>query len=165
MFGVGTPEVPERNPIDLVLILDRSGSMSGTPWTKAKEAAKIIVDLILPQDRCAVIDFSDSATLRQGLTSDKELLKQVISSLGSGGGTSIHAGIARGIQLIDSVNDTDRQRVFMLLSDGESNESSALAQANSAAEKGITIFTLGLGGVNERLLKNNCKHNRRRVQI
>jgi len=154
LFGVGTPEVPERNPIDLVLILDRSGSMSGTPWTKAKEAAKIIVDLILPQDRCAVIDFSYSATLRQGLTSDKELLKQVISSLGSGGGTSIHAGIARGIQLIDSVNDTDRQRVFMLLSDGESNESSALAQANSAAEKGITIFTLGLGGVNERLLKN-----------
>lgn len=154
LFGVGTPEVPERNPIDLVLILDRSGSMDGTPFSKAKEAAKTIVDLILPQDRCAVIDFENYATLRQGLTSDKELLKQVINGLGSGGGTSIDAGIARGIQLIDSVVEPDRQSVFMLLSDGGSNESSAVAQANLAAEKGITIFTLGLGGVNERLLKN-----------
>ena len=67
-----------------MLILDRSGSMNGTPFSKAKEAAKTIVNLILPQDRCAVIDFENFATLRQGLTSDKELLKQVINGLGNG---------------------------------------------------------------------------------
>lgn len=67
-----------------MLILDRSGSMGGTPWSKTKEAAKIIVDLILPQDRCAVIDFNSTAYLRQDFTSDKELLKEVISRLGSG---------------------------------------------------------------------------------
>lgn len=154
LFGEGTPEAPERNPIDLVLILDRSGSMNGTPWSRAKEASKIIADLILPQDRCAVIDFNSSANLRQDLTSDKELLKQVISGLGSSGGTSIDAGIARGIQVVDSFDDPERQKVFMLLSDGNSNESRALSQANLAAEKGITIFTVGLGGVNEGILKN-----------
>jgi len=46
--GEGVPEGPQRNPIDLVLLLDNSGSMSGTPWTKTKDAAKVIADMIQP---------------------------------------------------------------------------------------------------------------------
>ncbi len=151
LFGEGTPEVPQRNPIDLVLILDSSGSMSGTPWTKTKEAAKIISDVILPQDSCAIVAFASSAWTRQELTSNKELLKQVIDTMPfSGGGTAVNTGIAKGIEVVETVSESDRQRVFMLLSDGNpDNASTAKTMANTAAEKGIKIFTLGLGnGVN-----------------
>jgi Mg-chelatase subunit ChlD len=155
LFGEGTPEVPQRNPIDLVLILDSSGSMSGTPWRKTKEAAKIISDVILPQDRCAIVDFGSDSWTRQELTSNKELLKQVIDSMPfSNGGTAVDRGIAKGIEVVEAVNEADRQKIFMLLSDGNPNNAlRAKTMANTAAQKGIKIFTLGLGsGVNGNFL-------------
>ncbi|TYQ16568.1 UNVERIFIED_CONTAM: Mg-chelatase subunit ChlD [Acetivibrio alkalicellulosi] len=156
LFGEGTPEMPEREPIDLVLLLDSSGSMSGTPWTQTKEASKIIANMILPQDRCAVIDFGSRATLRQGLTSNKELLNQVIDGMPfEGGGTRMDLGISRAIELIEE-EKTERETVFMLLSDGiPNNRNTTQAQANIAAEKGMKIYTLGLGSrIDEDFLKN-----------
>lgn len=155
LFGEGTPEVPQRNPIDLVLILDSSGSMSGTPWVKTKEAAKIISDVILPQDSCAIVAFGSSSWTRQELTSNKELLKQVIDTMPfSGGGTAVDSGITKGIEVVEAVSESDRQKIFMLLSDGNpNNASTAKTMANTAAQKGIKIFTLGLGnGVNGNFL-------------
>ena len=121
--------------------------MSGTPWTRTKEAAKIIADVILPQDRCAVVDFGSNAWIRQELTSNKELIKQVIDKMPfSNGSTAMDRGISKGIEVVESVNDANRQKIFMLLSDGyPDNANLARNMANTAAQKGIKIFTLGLG--------------------
>lgn len=155
LSGQGTPEMPQRKPIDLVLILDNSGSMYGNPSLKSREAAKNIVNLIQPQDRAGVVAFHSSAWICQGLTNDTALLKSKISSIQSAnGGTSIDRGISKAIELTNSQSQPDRTKVFILLSDGQSSANAAINQANAAAQKGIIIHTLGLGsGINESLLK------------
>ena len=150
LIGEGTPEGPQRIPIDLVLILDSSGSMSGTPWTKTKEAAKIIADMIQPEDRCAVVGFGSSAWTQISLTSDKTLIKQSITNMPfDNGGTAMDLGLQKGFDIVADVGK-DRQKVFMLLSDGQPNSQSAVyTKVTTAIQKEIKIFTLGLGnGVN-----------------
>jgi Mg-chelatase subunit ChlD len=150
LIGEGTPEGPQRTPIDLVLILDNSGSMSGTPWTKTKDAAKTIADMIQPEDRCAVVGFGSSAWIQINLTSDKNLVKQSITNMPYyGGGTAMDAGIQKGFDIVSNVG-SDRQKIFMLLSDGQPNSQSAVyTKVSTAIQKGIKIYTLGLGyGVN-----------------
>lgn len=144
--GEGTPEGPQRTPIDLVLILDTSGSMSGTPWTKTKEAAQIIADMIQTEDRCAVVGFGSSARIQIDLTSDKELVKQSITNMPfRGGGTAMDLGIQKGFEVVANVG-SDRQKIFMLLSDGVPNSQSAVyTKVSTAIEKEIKIYTLGLG--------------------
>lgn len=149
LLGEGTPEGPQRVPIDLVLILDSSGSMSGTPWTKTKEAAKNVADMIQDEDRCAVVRFASSASTQVSLINDKEFVKKSITDMSfSGGGTAMDAGIQQALGEVKDVS-TEREVVFMLLSDGVPNSQSAVyTKVSTAIQKGIKIFTLGLGGVN-----------------
>ncbi len=94
LTGQGTPEMPQRKPIDLSLILDNSGSMAGNPSQKSREAARNIVEFIQPQDRAGVVAFTSSAWIVQGLSNDTALIKSKISSIQSAsGGTSIDRGI------------------------------------------------------------------------
>lgn len=156
LVGEGTPEGPQRVPMDLVLILDYSGSMSGTPWTKTKEAAIILADMIQGEDRCAVVGFGSSANIQINLTSDKELVKQSITSMPFyGGGTAMDAGLQKGLDVTANTG-SDRQIVFMLLSDGQPNSQSAVyTKVSTAIQKGIKIYTLGLGsGVNGAFMQN-----------
>lgn len=156
LMGEGIPEAPQRMPIDIVLILDSSGSMSGTPWIKTKEAAQLIADMIQPEDRCAVVSFGSSSQVHVALTSNKDFVKQSIANMYfSGGGTAMDAGIQAGFNILSEVGD-DRQKVFILLSDGYPNSQSRVySQISTVIEKQIKLFTLGLGsGVNGAFMKD-----------
>ncbi len=144
--GEGMPEGPQRMPIDLVLILDSSGSMSGTPWSKTKDAANILADMIQTGDRCAVVGFGSSAWIQVNLVSDKETVKNSITGMPfDNGGTAMDAGLQRGLDIAANVS-SDRQVIFMLLSDGYPNSQSAVyTKLSTAIQKGIKIYTLGLG--------------------
>ena len=50
----------DLTPLDVVLVIDKSGSMSGEKMTQAKEAAKIFVDLMKPGDKIGIVAFSDA---------------------------------------------------------------------------------------------------------
>ncbi len=63
----GQPELTD-NRLDVVLVLDRSGSMSGDPLLRAKEAALLFVDLLHAGDRVGVVSFSDTARQEIPLT-------------------------------------------------------------------------------------------------
>jgi len=151
--GVGNTEALSRLPIDLVLCLDDSGSMDGDPWEQTKAAAVRIVGLLQPVDRCAVNLFNHGTFM--SLASDKGALASVIRNLpNSGGATPMDDSINAAIRMLRE-SPSDRQRVMMVLSDGEPRVYEwAVDAVHAAVAEGITVHTLGLGdGVNREFMQ------------
>lgn len=157
LIGEGTPGALQRKPMDIALILDNSESMTGARWTETKEASKIIVDMIQGADSAAIIGFSYGAWIEQEFTEDKELLKTKINQMRNPAyGTGMNDGIRIAIELTELSSGENREKIFILLSDGHpSSVEKVINETNIAQEKGIKILTLGLGNeINVDLLRN-----------
>lgn len=131
----------EENAIDLIILVDESGSMYGKRMTNAKSAAKEVISQMKFGDRCAVIGFEGSGRVIQSLTEDKELLYSAVDKLRASGGNNICNGLQSAIKQFD---DDFRQKYIMLISDGEDSSASA-AMATTAGEKGIRILAMMVG--------------------
>ncbi|HWQ89118.1 MAG TPA: VWA domain-containing protein [Desulfitobacteriaceae bacterium] len=157
LSGEGTPETTQRKPIDLIFCLDDSGSMEWgdkdytytKPWRIdiAKEASLNVVDLLQTQDRGAAVEFAGSVWIQQDLTGDMELLKTRISQtpFSPWDGTDIASGLSKSMQILDQKSSIDRDKIILLLSDGESDRTRAINKANEAKAKGYRIYTIALG--------------------
>lgn len=145
LSGFGEADV-EENSVDLIIVVDESGSMSGSRMTNTKSAAKEIISQMKENDRCAVIGFTSSIDIKQSLTSDKELLNTAVDRLYASGGTQIYSGIDGALNMFENMSDSNRQKFMILLSDGEDGATSqSLASAKAAGEKGIRIFAMMIG--------------------
>jgi uncharacterized protein YegL len=168
--GAGDPLEIDRDPIDLIIAIDDSGSME---WGNedfatenpnrldyAKEASKGVIDLMQSVDRAAVVEFAGSVWVQQELTDDKEVLKQSIDNtpVSPWDGTSIGAALSKAIEIIAEKSDAGRQKAILLLSDGADNKwgsSKIMQQAEIAKENGIKVHCIGLGsGADQDLLKS-----------
>ena len=138
--------------LDLALSIDSSGSMSwNDPQGLRRDAAKIFVDALLPEDRAAVVDFDSGARILQPLTTNKEAVKSAINRIDDFGGTNISAGVGTANSVLINNNDTDRGRVMILLTDGDGSWNPYYL--TQAKQNLITIYTIGLGNaVNSGLL-------------
>ncbi len=114
---------------DVVLVLDRSSSMNGTPMENTKTAAKDLIELLITdktkaKTRAAIVTYgSDLLTsyTSNSLTNDVTTLKDTINSIPSSinnEGTNVHAGLLKAEELLRS-SGTDTQKIVILLSDGE----------------------------------------------
>ena len=114
---------------DVVLVLDRSSSMNGTPMENTKTAAKDLIELLITdktkaKTRAAIVTYgSDLLTsyTSNSLTNDVTTLKDTINSIPSSinnEGTNVHAGLLKAEELLRS-SGTDTQKIIILLSDGE----------------------------------------------
>lgn len=142
----------EIENVELVVgfAIDSSGSMtSNDPSGLRKETSKAFVDKFDDNDKAAVIDFDDSATVLASLTSDKTVIKNAIDQIDSSGGTDLGVGLQA---VINEIKDSETKAKYaILLTDGEGSYSQSVTQA--AIDNGITVITIGLGsGVNESLL-------------
>jgi hypothetical protein len=139
--------------LDLALSIDSSSSMAwNDPQGLRKQAARNFVDALLPEDRAAVVDFDNSARVLQGLTTNKEAVKQAIGRIDASGGTNIGAGVGVANDVLIANDDLDRGRVMILLTDGDGSWNPAYL--TEAKQNYITIYTIGLGtGVNGTLLR------------
>ena len=155
--GFGSQEVEENN-VDLAIVVDTSGSMSGTRRNNAVSAAKEVVSKMKPGDRCAIIKFTTSATILQDFTDDAELLNAAIDKLNASGGTNIANGINKAVELFDVTDNDSRQKYIILLSDGGDSSASAKA-ASDAYDKEITICALAIGSNSSQMetIANNTK--------
>lgn len=130
-------------PLDLVFVVDSSGSMS---WNDAegmrvKQTQKII-DSLDKDDRAAIIDFSSTATLLQDLTFDHEAAKESIVNVANGG-TNILDAISLGTMELVNNARSEAKKIIILLSDGEGRYSHDVS--HFAKERGVMIYTIGLG--------------------
>ena len=157
LTGFGLQEVEENN-VDLAIVVDTSGSMSGTRRNNAVSAAKEVVSQMKPGDRCAIIKFTTNATVLQEFSDDTVLLNTAIDKLDASGGTSIATGINKAVELFDKTNSDSRQKYIILMSDGEDSSASAKA-ATDAYDKGITICALSIGSHSSQMetIANNTR--------
>jgi len=144
------------SPIETVLTIDLSGSMSGH-IVDAKAAAHIYIDQLNGSDRMAIATYEDPGDelLVQNLTNDTVLLHAAIDSLVTGGNTTHCAGIDIAQAELGNNSRINTSRMIVFLSDGATNgncpayspgDAGALEAATLAKLKGTIIYTIAFGG-------------------
>jgi Ca-activated chloride channel family protein len=146
-----------KMPLNFSLVLDHSGSMSGTKLENLKEAAKLAVGQMCPQDLLSIVIFDDKVKVvaPSQPVSDGQGLKELIDDICAGGGTAISRGMKEGLQELRKGVGSERVSRMLLLTDGETfgDEDACRRLAGDAAGEGIPIVALGLGEEwNEQLL-------------
>jgi hypothetical protein len=125
--GTGGADAPPRAraPLDLVTVLDVSGSMVGSKLALLKQAMGFVVDSLGPADRLCVVSFSSGASRLMRLArmseSDggKALAKRAVESLAAGGGTNIGAALRKAAKVLDDRLHRNAVASVILLSDGQ----------------------------------------------
>jgi len=154
---------------DVMLVLDRSGSIDSTELAQLKTAAKAFVSTLAPSAdgiHIGMVSFSDTATLNAHLTGDASTINSAIDSLVAGGFTNLQHGIKlAGIELQNPGDghdrtDSDSKDVIVVITDGEPNrcfdtalpscdlansQAAAEIQADTAKAAGSEIFGVGVG--------------------
>jgi Ca-activated chloride channel family protein len=149
-----------RAPLNLCLVLDRSGSMEGAPFEFAKQACTYLVDQLTEQDVLSIVTFSDTVDVVMPMRKivNKQLVKDHIMRLTVGDTTNIYDALVVGTQQATSVNLPGYQTHLILLTDGEptvgiKDFSTIVSVAARAKEFGFHITALGFGpDYNEELL-------------
>lgn len=112
-----------RAPVDLVTVLDVSGSMAGTKLALLKRAMGFVVQNLGPSDRLSVIAFSSTARrlfpLRRMTESGRQQALQAVNSLISNGGTNIAEGLRKGAKVLGDRKLKNPVGSVILLSDGQ----------------------------------------------
>ncbi len=132
--------------LDLMLVVDESGSMGGSRIYSARVASKRFVGGLLEDDRVGLVGYSYGSTLHHGLTTNHDQLNESANSLSAGGSTNTGAGLKEALTEIETNGESDRKPVIILLSDGKTNLGpDPVGIAKEASNKGIEISTVGLG--------------------
>ena len=147
----------QQNELEVALVSDVSGSMSGE-IDDLQAAATNFVDNLSSPDEAAAISFSSSASLDQELTTEYDDVKDAINDYSAGGTTDMTDGIETAEdELLNGTNATPgASKVMVLLSDGSPNDEVDAGDAADIAKDNIRIFTIALGsGADESFLADD----------
>jgi Ca-activated chloride channel family protein len=151
LAGPHLPLGTERAGTNVVLVIDDSGSMQATDYAPtrleaAKSAAATLIDQLPGEDRVGVVVFESGASTAAYLSPDKTHVIQRLESIGpKTGQTALGDGLTLAVEMVGSIPSA--KQVVILLSDGVSNAGvvKPLTAASFAKERGIQVYTIGLG--------------------
>ena len=156
-------ESAPRHPMEMVFVLDCSGSMKGEPIAQAKAAVLAALDLLEPADTFQVIRFSTNAS-RFGpepvpaTPENVALAKRYVRRLQGGGGTRMIEGIRAAL---DFPHDPRRLGFVTFLTDGYIGNEADILEAIHKSIGESRIFSFGVGSsVNRYLLNRMAKVGR-----
>ncbi len=164
-----TRSVACTNPLDVVLLIDRSGSMDDEnqnppqPLLAVKQAATDFVDLLETDVRSGLVTFATEATDNQSLTTSHDRTLAAVNNINirtsEGGSTNLGAAINEATSFLtvstsatSSSSQDEREKIMVMLTDGKVNapenpggQSFARSAAEAAKEAGVQMYTIGLG--------------------
>jgi Ca-activated chloride channel family protein len=147
------PETITRKPLNLVVVVDHSGSMwDDQRLDKVKVGLHELVDNLAEGDRLALVQFDDRVDILAPFaeTPNREQLHALITNLTPRGSTNIYDGLRTGLQLASEAYSSDRQNRVIFLSDGmatagNTSTPSIIAMTDGFVEQGIGLTTIGVG--------------------
>ncbi len=159
------PSAESRTPLNISMVLDRSGSMAGERLDAAKDAAALLLRRLWPDDVASVVTFDGEVDtfIAPAKRSDAPGATEMVRRIQAGGATNLSGGWLRGRELLtdgrtNSHGDTDGNSSggegpaarLILLTDGHANQGvtnpTMLAKmCASARQSGVTTTTIGIG--------------------
>lgn len=139
---------------DVVIVLDRSGSMDGQKLADARMAVVGLLDHLGPDDRLALVTYCNGvrtpAPLMAMTGTHRRQVATVVNRIRASGGTHLSGGLKQGIDCLLNATGDGRQRKVILISDGLANRGVTGAEAlgrmaSIAVENQFSISTVGVG--------------------
>lgn len=135
----------QKPSLAMVIVIDKSGSMSGPPIELARASAKAAAELLGAQDQIAVIGFDSETRVILPMTgaSDKGTILGAIDSLNADGGTDAYPGMVKGRELLQ--NAVAKVKHMIVLSDGQTPDNDFPGLVRDMRAQGMTVSTVALG--------------------
>ena len=165
VISLTSPDKLEKDSnVDLLCVIDISGSMKGQKLTQIKLSLKSIISFMTPKDRLCIILFNDNANIYLNLDFMTEETKKIylekIEKIKAHGGTNILSGLTKALEILkeDKKNENNnepmeemRVKTVMLLSDGYDNDYSTeeivdeVKKITKGQNLAFTLHTFGYG--------------------
>lgn len=151
----------DRSPVSLGIALDTSSSMAGAKIREAKEALyRVVNDLLEPEDEVFLYTFGDAPILRQGWTTDRQVLRKALEAATADGRTALYDTVEEALDLMAS--GTYRKKVLLVVSDG--NDTASYTPLNRLrtriSESETLVYAIGIDS-NEQRLRDGLRRSPR----
>lgn len=153
-FGTNlTEESWQRDPVTLVAVVDKSGSMSGQPLIIAKHAMQLALDNLRPGDRMGVVQYGSTTDLVvpvMEVGKNRKKIEAGIDDIYSSGSTYMEAGLKLAYETaFEAQQGFDGTSRVMLFTDerpnvGNTDKDSFIGMAVDASERGVGLTTIGV---------------------
>lgn len=161
--GATAPADDKRVPLNISLVLDRSGSMQGDKIAFVKKAAQFVIDNLAAEDHLSIVQYDDQIDVvsPSARVQNKQELKRRVDQIEARNMTNLSGGMLAGYEQVQSTQQTKFVNRVLLLSDGLANQGIVepeklreIAQ-QKFREQGVALSTFGVGAdFNEVLMTN-----------